>query len=100
LFDLSRDPHELTNCIDQPRYRDRLARLRQLVHAGWDAEATERQVLESQRRRRLILEALSAGPPRPWDAQPDFHAHEQYVRKDDAQATSVRLRYPRAGDGP
>ena len=94
MFDLSRDPHELTNCIDQPAYADGLARLRQIVHAGWDAEATERQVLESQRRRRLILEAQSVGPPHPWNAQPDFDAHEQYVRKEDAQATSARLRYP------
>jgi len=100
LFDLDRDPNELTNCIDQPAYADRLAQLSQLVHTGWDAEATERQVLESQRRRRLILEAHAAGPSQLWDAQPDFAAHEQYVRKDDAQATSARLRYPRAGDRP
>ena len=100
MFDLSRDPHELTNCIDQPAYADRLDRLRQLVHMGWDAEATERQVLESQRRRRLVLEALSVGPPQPWDAQPDLDARERYVRKDDAQTTSARLRYPRAGDEP
>ena len=97
LFDLRRDPHELCNCIDRPEYADRLEQLRRLVHTGWDAEATTRQVLESQRQRRLILEALAAGPSRPWDAESDFHAHEQYVRKENAQVTSARLRYPRAG---
>ena len=99
LFDLAHDPHELANVLDQPAYADRLARLRRLVHADWDAESTTRQVLESQRRRRQILEALSTGPPQAWDARPDFPAHEQYVRKEDAQATSARLRYPRPGGG-
>jgi choline-sulfatase len=40
----------------------------------------EQRVLESQRERRLVAEALDAGRATPWDFQPSVDASTQYAR--------------------
>ena len=94
LFDLVKDPHEMANCIEAPSYGARLTRLKQAVHSGWDPDEDIRRVLESQRNRRLINEAMAQGHSDPWDITPHFDASQQYVRQEDAQKMNVRRRYP------
>ena len=66
--------------------------MRDQLLAGWDPAAMERQVLASQRARKLILEAMAQGKPVSWDYQPRFDASRQYVRARDAQQTSGEQR--------
>ena len=98
LFDLTNDPHELNNCIDDPAYADRLAELKRLVHSGWDPDTIREEVIQSQQARRFINEAMGHGRPEHWDISPHFDASEQYVRKHDSQFTNAYLRYPRVGE--
>jgi choline-sulfatase len=95
LFDLACDPDELHNRIDDPAYADRLAELVALAHEDWDPDDMRDKVIESQRRRQLINEAMSQGRAEHWDVQPHFEASEQYVRKYDSQRTNALMRYPR-----
>ena len=98
LFDLNTDPNELRNCIDDPAYADRLAVLKQRVHEGWNPEETRQTVLDSQRQRRAIVEAMAQGRAECWDVRPHVDPSAQYVRQYDAEETSKRLRYPRVRD--
>ena len=95
LFDLSNDPDELDNRIDDPAAASALARLKAVAHDGWDPAAIREAVLVSQQRRRWINESWEEGERPAWDVQPAFDAREQYVRKHDAEETARRQRYPR-----
>ena len=57
------------------------------------------EVRASQRRRRLVAEALANGEPTSWDFQPFRDASKAYVRNtiplDDLEATA---RFPRVGN--
>jgi choline-sulfatase len=98
LFDLTSDPQELHNCIDDPAYACQLAELIGLAHDGWDPEDMREKVIESQRRRQLINEAMNQGRAEHWDVQPHFDASEQYVRRYDSQRTNTVMRYPRVNE--
>jgi choline-sulfatase len=63
--------------------------------AGWDGARVRQRILHSQQRRRWINEAWAAGQAPAWDAQPDFDARQQYVRRYDAAETARRQRLPR-----
>jgi choline-sulfatase len=92
LFDLAADPDELHNVIDDPSYSERLSELRDIVHDDWDPAALRTDVIRSQQRRRIINEAHASGRGVQWDAEPDFDAGDQYVRREDAQVTNRRWR--------
>ena len=95
LFDLAQDPNEMNNCLADPSYVDRLEPLKHLVHDDWDPKEMRRRVLDSQRRRQLIHEAMAHGRDESWDVEPHIDASQQYVRHKNAQATNVDMRYPR-----
>ena len=67
LFDLSTDPFEQVNQIDNPEYSAELNRLRELLHARWDHERLAQDILNSQRRRLFLREALARGKMPDWD---------------------------------
>jgi len=46
----------------------------------WDAQAIHQEVIASQRRRRLVVDALTAGKATSWDFQPFEDASKQYMR--------------------
>jgi len=53
-------------------------------------------VRESQRRRRVVDEALTSGKLNPWDFQPFKDASKQYMRNSiDLDDLEVMARYPR-----
>ena len=61
----------------------------------WDPVALRRSVIASQRRRRLVAQALMAGQHTPWDFQPVWDASRQYMRNHlDLNELERRARYP------
>jgi choline-sulfatase len=95
LYDLEADPDELDNVAARPEYDALRRRFFEEMRARWDPDAIRRQVLASQRRRRLVARSLATGQPSPWDFQPFRDASQQYMRNhmelDDLER---RARYP------
>lgn len=99
LFDLSRDPQELTNLAENPDYAEQVAALRQEIAEGWDLDQIHQDVLWSQRRRRLVSRSLMKGKVTPWDFQPMVDASQQYMRNTvDLDDLEARSRFPRVSD--
>ncbi len=84
LFDLSKDPLEKRNVINEPAYSSRLTKLKQIVFNNWNPDDQLKQILASQQNRKWINQAMSQGRPELWDIQPHFDAKQQYVRTADA----------------
>lgn len=95
LFNLADDPQELDNLAEQPAHAERLAAFRREVEQRWDLDALHQQVLESQRRRRMIARALTRGEVKAWDHQPFVDASTQYMRNTiDLDDLEKRARFP------
>ncbi len=60
LYDLASDPQEFNNLAEDPRYTTIRDELLTLALDGWNANAIHAQVLESQRRRRIITAGLAS----------------------------------------
>jgi choline-sulfatase len=80
LFDLAADPDELCNLAARAAPPASLAAFRAEAAARWNLVALRNEVLESQRRRRLVAEALRCGRRTAWDYQPPGTAATDYVR--------------------
>ncbi|PKS09883.1 hypothetical protein jhhlp_004506 [Lomentospora prolificans] len=106
LFNLERDPQELVNLAlllqkVQPRTAEedeakaKLDEFNAETAARWDFEAAAKEVLQSQRKRRLVWSALKLGKFTSWDYDPIDPGTEKYIRShiplDDLER---RARYP------
>lgn len=80
LYDLSTDPHELHNLAGQLDYEEIRRAFQAEVMARWEPAALYQQVIQSQRRRRLVAKSLMSGHYTPWDFQPWQDASNQYMR--------------------
>jgi choline-sulfatase len=77
LFDLAADPRELRNLAGaDPRGGE----LRAEADRRWDLAAIERDVVGSQRERRVVVPALDRGRHEPWDYVPRADGAMRYVR--------------------
>ncbi len=76
-------------------YRELAASFAAEVSERWDADAIRERVVESQRRRRILHEAMSSGPLTSWDHRPVSDVANAYVRnhRDWAEA-GPRMRFP------
>jgi choline-sulfatase len=98
LYDLSSDPLELVNLAERPAHAELRSKLRAEVADRWDTAELARRVLQSQRERRLVAEALGAGRSTKWDFQPYVDASAQYVRdRDDLYGLQRRARLDARG---
>ena len=79
--------------------RRRVAEFRAEVARRWRLDALDAEVRASQRRRRVVDEALNKGQPKSWDFQPFKDAARTYVRNtiplDDLEAMA---RFPRVAE--
>lgn len=99
LFDLANDPDERVDRGADPAVRDVLASMLAIAPDGYDADAIDRRVRESQRRRLLVRDVDgAAGRPSPWSWQARPGDDARYVRggglRNGEHATKARARFP------
>ncbi|WP_339489183.1 choline-sulfatase [Pseudomonas sp. EL_65y_Pfl2_R95] len=95
LFDVRNDPQERENLANANDYQKVLADLLQEAWDQWDIPAIHNATLASQRRRRLVADALRQGTLKSWDHQPMVDASQQYMRNHiDLDDLERRARYP------
>jgi choline-sulfatase len=98
-FDLAADPRELRNVAGEDGVAE-LAALRAEADHRWDLAALERDVLASQRERRIVVPALDRGRHEPWDYVPRADGTMRYVRsKADLYDLQRRARLDVPGEG-
>ena len=96
LYDLAADPDELVNLAADPAHAATLAAFQAEAAERWDFTSIDGAVRESQRRRRLVDQALTAGRIRSWDFQPFKDASQQYMRNSmDLDDLEAMARYPK-----
>ena len=98
LYDLHNDPREQQELSQSPGHQALFSAFLAQARAKWDIPLIHQQVLASQRRRRLVTQALATGKLTSWDHQPWVDASQQYMRNhidlDDRERTA---RYPQPG---
>ncbi|AEB56114.1 choline-sulfatase [Ectopseudomonas mendocina] len=98
LFNLDSDPQELHNLAESSEHKGILAGFLAEARERWDIPAIHAATLASQRRRRLVAEALSQGKLTSWDHQPWVDASQQYMRNHiDLDDLERRARFPTVG---
>ncbi len=100
LYDLDDDPRELRNRAEGPGSAELLAAFRAESDERWNLAELERDVLESQRARRLVARALARGAYAPWDFQPYTDASLLYVRSEAALGARPGRSRPSGGLPP
>ncbi|MBA1273622.1 choline-sulfatase [Stutzerimonas azotifigens] len=96
LFDLRNDPQELENLAGSAEHRQILEGFIEQARNRWNMSAIHQATLDSQRRRRLVGEALRSGKLTSWDHQPMVDASQQYMRNHiDLDDLERRARFPR-----
>ena len=96
LYDLVADPDERMNLARQDPAREMVEQMLREVAARWDLAALREDIVQSQRRRRVVYRALSTGALTPWDFQPASDASRQYVRSHmDLDDVEAMARFPR-----
>jgi len=95
LFNLDNDPLERQNLAECGEHKGILAGFLADARERWDIPAIHAATLASQRRRRLVAEALSQGKLTSWDHQPWVDASQQYMRNHiDLDDLERRARFP------
>jgi choline-sulfatase len=95
LFNLDNDPLERQNLSECSEHKGILAGFLAEARERWDIPAIHAATLASQRRRRLVAEALSQGKLTSWDHQPWVDASQQYMRNHiDLDDLERRARFP------
>lgn len=95
LFNLDNDPLERQNLAESSEHKGILAGFLAEARERWDIPAIHAATLASQRRRRLVAEALSQGKLTSWDHQPMVDASQQYMRNHiDLDDLERRARFP------
>jgi choline-sulfatase len=94
LFDLRTDPHELVNLAEKREHGGAVQAFRNEIASRWSLGTLRDQVIASQRRRRVVVDALSMGRKATWDYSPPDDSSTRYVRGLDfwAPFAGARLR--------
>ena len=67
MFDVSNDPRELNNIARDSCHASIAAELQHAVAEKWDSESLTRDIVLSQKRRRVVLKANARGTPPRWN---------------------------------
>ncbi|TBU75258.1 choline-sulfatase [Phytopseudomonas daroniae] len=95
LFNVANDPLERENLAQSWDHRKQVESFLEEARGRWDIPAIHQATLASQRRRRLVAEALTKGALKSWDHQPIVDASEQYMRNHiDLDDLERRARFP------
>jgi choline-sulfatase len=98
LYDLVDDPDETQNLASTAAHAERVRLFRAETMRRWDLPALHAAVIENQRSRHLVYEALRAGRYTPWDFQPVRDASRLYVRNDEQLGDlEAMARFPPVG---
>ena len=100
------DPDQLFNLVDDPHEMNNLATthplaktMRQEVEAKFEIAKIHEAVLQSQKARLMMFEAMKQGHHFPWDFQPLRDASEQYTRNHmSVTERDLKSRFPQAPD--
>lgn len=96
LYDLRKDPLELANLAASAAHAPVLEQFRDDAARRWQPQRLREAVVASQRRRRLVADALRCGAIRSWDHQPFADASRLYMRNHlDLDDLERRSRFPR-----
>ena len=88
LYDRSRDRLETENLAGRAEVADVEARLAATVSANWDLDELKRNVMESQRRRRVVDRAHGIGRTPSWDYDPSSPGKNLYFRPCEANPSA------------
>ncbi|ORY12849.1 alkaline-phosphatase-like protein [Clohesyomyces aquaticus] len=82
LFDLVNDSLELVNLAKstKPEHSQVFAAFEHEARQKWDLQKIHKDVLLSQRERRLVWDALQIGRKESWDYQPPYNDRERFIR--------------------
>jgi choline-sulfatase len=80
LFDMIADPDEINDLAADPAHSRLVEEFRSEVTRRWDLHRLKAEIVRSQRRRRLVYQALKTGEVTPWDYQPWEDASKRYYR--------------------
>ncbi|CAG9950855.1 unnamed protein product [Clonostachys rosea f. rosea IK726] len=90
LFNLARDPHELDNLArfrkiepktaEEQEAKEMFDQMKAEADARWDYDAITAEVFHSQRRRRVVWDALKLGSFTSWDFNPEDDGRQKYIR--------------------
>jgi choline-sulfatase len=96
LYDVTADPDERNNLVDQPGVFAVVRELRTEVVRRWRLSELSQAVLASQQRRRFVYAALRKGRFQPWDFQPIRDASRLYIRNDQQELNDLQemARFP------
>ncbi len=96
LYDLGADPDELRNLAGAAEHAETAAAFAAEVRRRWDPAGLREAVLASQRSRRALWPALTAGHYTAWDFQPRRDATRDYIRNNaDLNDREYKRRFPR-----
>ena len=97
MFNLDADPNEQVNLAADPEYATTLAEMRAHIGNRWDEPDLKQRVINSQRNRLFVQDAMKQGIFPSWDYTPPFDASRAYVRgaiDPNTTATKARRRFP------
>jgi choline-sulfatase len=96
LYDLSKDPDELTNRAEDPAYAEIRAAMASILDASWDPKALNERVAVSQKRRLFIQAAAETSGRYPnWSAEVRHGDADRFVRgRASSFYAKARFRFP------
>jgi len=80
LFDLAADPLETINVATDPAYASHVQWFKETIAQTWDNDLLTKDILLSQKRRQLLIEAAKSGNAKRWDHNETEHDNVPWYR--------------------